>query len=93
MPSVIRCAAWPDSWFSFSRVLPLLSDTFRTVALDQRWFGDSDRPDSSDAIPEMAKDRIAFLDALRIERATLPARDGVEGPEPEARRLPTAGVP
>ena len=62
---------WPDSWFSWSRVLPLLPSSFRALALDQRGFGDSDRPQSGYAIAEMAADAIGLLDVLGIERASL----------------------
>ena len=62
---------WPDSWFTYSRVLPLLPSTRRGLAIDQRGFGESDHPDSSYAIAELAADAVAFLDALGIERATL----------------------
>ena len=68
---VVFLHGWPDSWFSFSRVLPLLPERLRALAVDQRGFGDSDRPESSYAIPEMATDVIAFFDALQIKRATL----------------------
>jgi len=68
---VVFLHGWPDSWFSFSRVMPLLPESIRAVAVDQRGFGDSDRPESGYAIPEMRTDLIAFLDALGIERATL----------------------
>lgn len=68
---VLFLHGWPDSWFSFSRVLPLLPEDIRALAVDQRGFGDSDRPQSGYSIPEMAGDAIAFLDALAIERATL----------------------
>ena len=63
---VVFLHGWPDSWFTFSRVLSL-----RAVAVDQRGFGDSDRPESGYTIPEMGADVIAFLDALEIKRATL----------------------
>ena len=62
---------WPDSWFSFSRVLALLPERLRALALDQRGFGDSERPESGYGIPDMAADVVAFLDALAIDRATL----------------------
>jgi non-heme chloroperoxidase len=62
---------WPDSWFSFSRILPLLPDDVHAVAVDLRGFGDSDRPESGYSIPELGADVVAFLDALGIERATL----------------------
>ena len=68
---VVFLHGWPDSWFSFSRVLPLLPESLRAVAVDQRGFGDSDRPESGYAIPEMGADVIAILDALKIKRATL----------------------
>jgi pimeloyl-ACP methyl ester carboxylesterase len=62
---------WPDSWFTFSRVLPLLPATLRAIAFDQRGFGESDKPQSGYAIADLATDAVALLDALDIERATL----------------------
>ena len=68
---VVCLHGWPDSWFSFSRVLPLLPERCRGVAFDQRGFGDSERPAAGYAIAELATDAIALLDALEIERAVL----------------------
>ena len=62
---------WPDSWFSFSRVLPLLPTRFRAYALDQRGFGDSERPVAGYTIDHFAADVVAFLDAVGAARATL----------------------
>lgn len=36
---------WPDSWFSWSRVFGLLPAGYHAYALDQRGFGDSERPE------------------------------------------------
>ena len=68
---IVCLHGWPDSWFSFSRVLPVLPGSVRAVAIDQRGFGDSDRPEAGYAIPELAADVIALFDALGMERATL----------------------
>ena len=68
---VVFVHGWPDSWFSFSRVLPLLPENVRAIAFDQRGFGDSDRPESGYAVPDMAADVVQFLDALEVDRATL----------------------
>ena len=68
---VVFLHGWPDSWFTFSRVLRALPAEIRALALDQRGFGESDRPQSGYAIRDMAGDVVAFLDALGIERATL----------------------
>jgi len=55
-------------------VLPLLLEGLRAMAVDQRGFGDSHRPESGYSIPDMAADVIAMLDALEIRRATLVGR-------------------
>ncbi len=60
-----------DSWFSFSRVLPGISQERRVYALDFRGHGDSDRPAQGYAPRDMAADVIAFMDALGIRRAIL----------------------
>ena len=62
---------WPDSWFSFSRVLPLLPAGYHAYALDQRGFGDSERPPSGYTIDQFAADVVAFMDAVGAARATL----------------------
>lgn len=68
---VVFVHGWPDSWFSFSRVLPLLPATLRLIASDQRGFGESDHPDTGYTIPGLAADLVAMLDALDIDRAVL----------------------
>jgi pimeloyl-ACP methyl ester carboxylesterase len=68
---VVFLHGWPDSWFSFSRVLPLLPKTLRCIAFDQRGFGESDHPESGFTFPGLAADAVAVLDALDIERATI----------------------
>lgn len=62
---------WPDSWFTFSRVLPLLPGGHRVLVPDHRGFGDSDRPECGYGIRELAEDAAALLDALSVDRATL----------------------
>jgi non-heme chloroperoxidase len=62
---------WPDSWFSFSRVLPLLPAGYHSYALDLRGYGDSERPASGSTIDQFAADMVAFMDAVGAPRATL----------------------
>ena len=47
---------YTDSWFSFSRLLPLLPDHYRALALDQRGHGDSERPDDRYTFDDFAAD-------------------------------------
>jgi pimeloyl-ACP methyl ester carboxylesterase len=69
--AILFLHGWPDSWFSFSRLLPLLPGRYRTLAPDQRGFGDSDRPDAGYGIDDLASDAVAFLDTLGIEHAAV----------------------
>jgi non-heme chloroperoxidase len=70
-PVVLMLHGYGDSWFSFSRVLPLLPKEIRAIALDQRGHGDSDRPLGSYSIDHLAADAVQFMDALNIASATL----------------------
>ena len=69
--AILFLHGWPDSWFSFSRVLPLLPHRYRAFALDQRGFGDSERPASGYGIDDLASDAVAFLDAVSVQQATV----------------------
>jgi non-heme chloroperoxidase len=69
--AILFIHGWPDSWFSFSRVLPLLPERYHAFAFDQRGFGDSERPDCGYGIDDLASDAAAFLDAVSVERATV----------------------
>ena len=69
--ALIFVHGWPDSWFSWSRVFALLPAGYRAFALDQRGFGDSERPASGYTIDQLATDVVAFMDAIGVSRATL----------------------
>lgn len=68
---LILLHGYTDSWFSFSRVLPELAETFHVYALDQRGHGDSDRPAGDYSMRAMAADVLAFMDAEGLQRATV----------------------
>jgi pimeloyl-ACP methyl ester carboxylesterase len=63
---------WPDSWYSYSRLLPLLDPArYQAFAFDLRGFGQSDRPLDGYSIDQLAADTRDFLDAVGLDRATL----------------------
>jgi alpha-beta hydrolase superfamily lysophospholipase len=62
---------YTDSWFSFSRLLPLLPTRYHAFAVSQRGHGDSERPDCCYGIEDLVADAVAFLDAVGVERATV----------------------
>jgi non-heme chloroperoxidase len=69
--AIIFLHGYSDSWFSFSRVLPLLSPEYHAFALTQRGQGDSDKPDCCYTPNDFAADVDAFMDAVGIDEATL----------------------
>ena len=69
--AIIFLHGYSDSWFSFSRVLPLLSPSYHAFALTQRGHGDSDKPDCCYTPRDFAADVDAFMEATGIEEATV----------------------
>lgn len=67
---VILLHGYTDSWFSYSRILPLLAPRYRAIAVTQRGHGDSDRPGSYTP-RDFAADVDGLMQALGIERATI----------------------
>ena len=69
--AIVFLHGYSDSWFSFSRVLPLLSSEYHAFALTQRGHGDSDKPQCCYTPQDFAADVGAFIDAVGIEEATV----------------------
>jgi non-heme chloroperoxidase len=69
--AIIFLHGYSDSWFSFSRVLRLLSPSYHAFALTQRGHGDSDKPECCYTPEDFAADVDAFMEAVGIEKATL----------------------
>ena len=69
--AIVFLHAYVDSWFSYGRVLPLLSPAYRAFAPDQRGHGDSEKPVCCYGPNDYAADVDAFMEAVGIQEATL----------------------
>jgi non-heme chloroperoxidase len=69
--AIVFLHAYVDSWFTFSRMFPLLSSEYHAFAPDQRGHGDSDKPECCYAVDDYAEDVDAFIEAVGIDTATL----------------------
>lgn len=68
---------YTDSWFSYSRLLPLLPpERYHAYAVDQRGHGHSERPTEGYTLDAFAADVVAFLDAVGARRVTLVGHSG-----------------
>ncbi len=69
-PALLLLHGLNGSTFSFRLLMPYLASHFRTIALDLKGFGYSDRPPGGDySLSEQARLVAGFLDALGIEKA------------------------
>lgn len=69
-PLILCLHGYTDSWFSFSRIMPLLADSFHVVALDQRGHGASTKTNSY-LIEDFARDVITYLSRHSSSPVTL----------------------
>ena len=74
--AIIFLHGYSDSWYSFSRTLPLLSPEYHAFALTERGHGDSDKPECCYTLDDFAADIDAFMEAVALEVATLVGSSG-----------------
>jgi pimeloyl-ACP methyl ester carboxylesterase len=72
---VLLLHGFPEHWYAWRHVLPLLTSEFRLICPDMRGFGWSDAPRDGYRKDELAEDLIALLDALDIGRTRLVGHD------------------
>lgn len=72
---VLLLHGWPQHWFAWRRIIPLLAGERRLVCPDLRGFGWSEAPAGSYDKQCLADDGLALLDALDLERVELIAHD------------------
>jgi pimeloyl-ACP methyl ester carboxylesterase len=72
---VVLLHGWPQHWWAWRRVVPLLAPHARLLAPDLRGFGWSQAPPDGYDKQTMAEDLLAILDALELDRVRLLAHD------------------
>lgn len=64
---VVLIPGWPQSWYAWRFVIPMLAAAGRRViAVDPRGFGDSDKPDSGYDLASTAHDIHVFIERLGL---------------------------
>ncbi|HTX31808.1 MAG TPA: alpha/beta hydrolase [Solirubrobacteraceae bacterium] len=69
-PPVMLVHGWPQNWWEWRHLIPLLAEDHRLIVPDLRGFGWSDAPEWGYEKEQLATDLLALLDALDIERVT-----------------------
>lgn len=72
---VLLLHGWPQHWWEWREVIPVLARERRVIALDLRGFGWSQATPRGYLKEELASDVLAVLDALGIDRVQLAGHD------------------
>jgi pimeloyl-ACP methyl ester carboxylesterase len=72
---VLLLHGWPQHWYEWRYLMPALADRHRVLAPDLRGFGWSDAPRDGYLREDMARDVLALLDVLEVERVKLVGHD------------------
>jgi pimeloyl-ACP methyl ester carboxylesterase len=72
---VVLVHGWPQHWWIWRHVVPLLAPHARLVMIDLRGFGWTDAPPGAYDKQTLANDLLAVLDALGLDRVRLTGHD------------------
>jgi pimeloyl-ACP methyl ester carboxylesterase len=74
-PPVVLLHGWPQHWYEWRDVIPLLAPHARVISPDLRGFGWTDVPESGYEKDQLKRDVLALLDTLELERVTFAGHD------------------
>lgn len=74
-PPLVLLHGWPQHWWAWRALMPLLAGAHRVLAPDLRGFGWSEATRGGYGKEELAYDVVGVLDALQIERASIVGHD------------------
>jgi pimeloyl-ACP methyl ester carboxylesterase len=67
-PPLLLIHGWPQTWYAWRMVMPVLARDFGVIAVDQPGMGLSDKPADGYDTASLANDLAALMDALGHER-------------------------
>jgi len=67
-PPVLLLHGWPQHWYAWRELIPLLAGSWHLICPDLRGFGWTDAPASGYRTADLAADMVALLDALELDR-------------------------
>ena len=76
-PVLLLLHGWPQTWWEWRHVIPLLVDRFSIVAVDLRGFGDSERPppEAGYDVATVCADLVGLMDHLDMKRGFVAGHD------------------
>jgi pimeloyl-ACP methyl ester carboxylesterase len=76
-PLLVLIHGFPDFWYTWRAQMPELSKTHQVVAIDQRGYNESDKPDGVEnyTVDKLAGDVAAVIKHFKKEKATIVGHD------------------
>jgi pimeloyl-ACP methyl ester carboxylesterase len=74
-PPLLLVHGWPETWYAWRLLMPVLARDFQVIAVDQRGMGLSDKPAGGYDTGTQAGDLVALMDALGHERFAVVGHD------------------
>ena len=74
-PPVLMLHGWPQHWYLWRDVIPLVAPHARVIAPDFRGFGWTEVPERGYEKHQLMRDTLALLDELKIEKVTVAGHD------------------
>ncbi|MEO7691682.1 MAG: alpha/beta hydrolase [Sphingomonas sp.] len=74
-PPLLLVHGWPENWYAWRLLMPMLAESFTVIAVDQRGIGLSDKPPGGYDTGTLASDLVALMGALGHERFALVGHD------------------
>lgn len=76
-PLVVLIHGFPDFWYSWREQIPELAKNFQVVAIDQRGYNKSDKPDGVEnyAMPKLVADVDAVVKHFKADKAIIVGHD------------------
>ena len=72
---LILLSGWPQTWYSFHRIMPQLAENFKVIAVDYRGMGSSSKPEGGYDKKTMAKDIYELITFLGYEKVYIAGHD------------------
>ncbi len=73
--AVVLLHGIPESWQCWRHQMPTLATQFRVIAVDLKGYGQSDKSDGDYTATNVARELVALLDAIGVERFRLAGHD------------------
>jgi pimeloyl-ACP methyl ester carboxylesterase len=74
-PPLLLVHGWPETWYAWRLVMPVLAQDFEVIAPDQRGIGLTDKPQDGYDPGTLANDLVALMDALGHQRFAVVGTD------------------